>query len=545
MKATLNAETLKNSGNLHAIFNVSDLQIVDDYWINTTIYELIGNFDKLTVKSYTIDDDFNVNFEAENEPIKAEIFSHGSIVISPEMVKALIGSNGETVEIFQDRNQIVFYIDGKSRCFFDADFLDDIENKRIEKEAEEENARREWIEKQDEKYTRANIPEKPTSIILNPCEIFKGIAHCFDKHTSATIENGILTICGEKGVAYRNIGNANISTNQIRHWIKTWKAEKALQTLTQFPDGSAKLNGTIRNDLTRPQWLEWDYSRKIRRLFDIGFTVYDVENLPKFLKPLHVADKFVLTDGNIQMVFPVGTVKKSLVHFKGNTLFSVGKDAQYYMVITKEGTTDYDVIPALSIDPKGHNFPEIMMDFKVDEPFDLESAKKAPTNDASTATATNTRKDETAEQTQADATETAKEETAEQEQKKLVKIATVESSAPLATVTPSELAERPSVRASEPAPVESAPQPSDPAEPMEAPQPQPSEPSRADEPSSRAEKPFEIGTYTTKKGKVKTAIKFNTPPTPSQIEALKTAFYWEYNGTWNGSPRKLPEIFKH
>ena len=62
---------------------------------------------------------------------------------------------------------------------------------------------------------------------------------------------------------------------------------------------------------------------------------------------------------------------------------------------------------------------------------------------------------------------------------------------------------------------------------------------------SGAEKPFEIGTYTTKKGKIKTSIRFFQPPTPAQIDALKSAWYWEYNGTWNGSPRKLPEIFKH
>lgn len=82
--------------------------------------------------------------------------------------------------------------------------------------------------------------------------------------------------------------------------------------------------------------------------------------------------------------------------------------------------------------------------------------------------------------------------------------------------------------------------PSDPApaEPMEDPQPQPSEP-------SRAEKPFEIGIYTTKKGKIKTAIKFNITPRPEWIEALKKAYFWEYAGTWNGSPRKLPELFKN
>lgn len=106
--------------------------------------------------------------------------------------------------------------------------------------------------------------------------------------------------------------------------------------------------------------------------------------------------------------------------------------------------------------------------------------------------------------------------------------------------------ERPSVRASEPTPVESAPLPSDPApapaEPMESPQP-----SRAEEPSAAEPKKagWEVGTYTTKKGKIKTAIRFFQPPTPAQIEALKKAFYWEYAGTWNGSPRKLPEIFKH
>ena len=118
------------------------------------------------------------------------------------------------------------------------------------------------------------------------------------------------------------------------------------------------------------------------------------------------------------------------------------------------------------------------------------------------------------------------EQTQEEEQEKRVKIAPTGSAAPRATVPEPEPMEAPTTEA-EPEP---APTPTEP-EPME--------------PEPNAEKPFEIGTYTTKKGKIKTSIRFFQPPTPAQIDALKSAWYWEYNGTWNGSPRKLPEIFKH
>ena len=78
------------------------------------------------------------------------------------------------------------------------------------------------------------------------------------------------------------------------------------------------------------------------------------------------------------------------------------------------------------------------------------------------------------------------------------------------------------------------------------PAPAPVRPMRAIiEDEEAPEKPFEVGTYTTKKGKIKTAIRFIAPPTSAQIEALKKAYYWEYNGRWCGSPRKLPELFKH
>lgn len=186
-----------------------------------------------------------------------------------------------------------------------------------------------------------------------------------------------------------------------------------------------------------------------------------------------------------------------------------------------------------------------------------ETATKAPKIDAPENAGPNTPPTAEAPEKQAEKRETVKEETAEQEQEKRVKIAPTGSSAPLATVTPAEPAERPSVRASEPAPVESAPLATVPepenrsaaadqnghaaAEPVKT----AAEPEQVETAAADAEKPFEIGTYTTKKGKIKTSIKFFQPPTPAQIDALKTAFYWEYNGTWNGSPRKLPEIFKH
>lgn len=169
------------------------------------------------------------------------------------------------------------------------------------------------------------------------------------------------------------------------------------------------------------------------------------------------------------------------------------------------------------------------------------TAKKTPISDASTATAPNTPTVEKAEQTQAEEQETAKEETTEKPEEKRVKIAPTGSSAPLATVPEPEPENRSAAAdqnghaAAEPVKIPTPTAAAEP-EPME----EKPEPER-----SGAEKPFEIGTYTTKKGKAKTAIKFNITPLPEWIEALKRAFYWEYNGTWNGSPRKLPEIFKH
>lgn len=151
----------------------------------------------------------------------------------------------------------------------------------------------------------------------------------------------------------------------------------------------------------------------------------------------------------------------------------------------------------------------------------LESLETSAAADA----VTNTTPAAKAPETQADATETAKEETTEKpEQEKRVKIAALESSAPLATVPEPEnrsaAADQNGHAAAEPEPVETAP-------------------------ADAEKRGWKIGTYTTKKGKIKTSIRFFQPPTSAQIEALKKAFYWEYNGTWNGSPRKLPEIFKH
>lgn len=511
MKTTINAETLKSSGNLHAIFNAAELLeiIPSEYWIKTTLIELTGNFDKLTVKTYTIDDDFNINFEAEDEPIKAEILAHGSIVLSPEMLETISAHRPETIEVFQDMGSVVFCLDGKSRYFFDADFLQEIEEKRIEKEEEEEKQRKEWEEKQDERFLRAITSEKPTSAILNIPELYKGISHSIDKTTSATIENGFLYVIGQNCVSVRNIGNDAISTNNIGFFIKALKTEKGCLALTQYPDGKATLDDINYQCLTRPTWLEWDYGRKIKPLFGYDFYCHGVLNLPQILRKLRAADKIVLTNGEIKIVLPVGTLKKSLAHFKGNTLFSVGKSVRNYLVITSEGSQDFDIITALSIDPKGHDFQEIKLDFIVNE-AGTEAAKKAPKNDASTQAADDTTPTEKAPE--------------KPEQPEPVK-STEKEPEPLPQSEPQ----------SEPEP-ETAPTAAAPA---------PVRPLRAIIEDEDGEKPFEIGTYTTKKGKVKTAIRFNVTPPAEWVEALKKAYFWEYEGRWCGSPRKLPEIFKH
>ena len=237
--------------------------------------------------------------------------------------------------------------------------------------------------------------------------------------------------------------------------------------------------------------------------------------------------------------------EKALAEATQKNLLKEQKNAKEQIRKAKDGIkSDYD-----DIEKAEKEISRLAEAVKKEEAEKEEDAKKAEALKKEWGeSATNTAPTEKAPKTQAEEQETAKEETTEKpEQEKRVKFAAVESSAPLATVTtaePAEPAERPSVRASEPAPVESTHQHIDaaPAEPMEAPQP-----SRAEEPSAAEPKKagWEVGTYTTKKGKIKTAIRFFQPPTHAQIEALKSAWYWEYNGTWNGSPRKLPEIFKH
>ena len=539
MKTTINAETLKNSGNLHAIFNVADLQIVDDYWINTTIYELIGNFDKLTVKSYVIDDDFNVNFEAENEPIKAEIFSHGSIVISPEMTKFIISSNGETVEIFQDRNQIVFYIDGKSRYFFDADFLDDIENKRIEKEEQEKADREEYEREQEEKWGSVPKLESSASIIANFGTIYKGVSHMITRGSRAVIEKGVLYIEGNNGVSIRDLNEPRITTDNIINFVKSWKDCKINGVLTQFEDGTGSFNSVNRGDLYRPIRYFNQCANRLDPCYTTGLNVFYPSNLPQILSRFKADERVIIADKteSVKLVFRVGTLKKSFSHFKTArlTMCTMGRKP-YLVVIDDYNLSDMDIIFPLSVDPV--DLPVFRFDFKVNnmnKETESESAKKAPKIDASKQAATNTTPTGKAPEKQAEEQETAKEETTEKpeqekaeklETEKRVKIATVESSAPLASVPEPE---NRSAAADQNGPAAAA-----------EPEPMEEKPER-----SGAEKPFEIGTYTTKKGKIKTSIRFFQPPTPAQIEALKKAYFWEYAGTWNGSPRKLPEIFKH
>ena len=513
----------------------------------------------------------------------------------------------ENAEIFRDADKIVIYLDGQ-RVYTFADAGKDLDTlyKQAQEAYIEERENETGNIAPEEVFFNDGFDSEAE---IDFSEKFKTFSHIWDKTTgAAVIEYGHLYITSKKGIASRFFGSHNITTGPCGGWINQWKSEKGKKVFKQDRTGTAYIDGKQAAMLFRPVDLAFNAEKRIAPLFprseegEVLVFLHDAGLLAGFLRK-EKAEKY-FTVGYKEKHLPqfasfnVGTVKKALAYFtnlgEGPVLSVCRRDNVYYLIITSEtGIRDneFDIIPAKHM----NEYSVFPLDFELNT---IKPSKIAPKIDATKNTAPNTPKEEKAEQTQADATETAKEEqaTEQKEEKpeqapakitaddieKAVKEVFKPEDMEAAKKTIREAAEKlkkeaeaaknepweaklaklvTEARNPEPEPEnrsaaadQNGPTAAEPvktaAEPEPVKVPAAVRPLRAiieEEPEQEPEqeKPFEIGTYTTKKGKVKTAIKFHVTPRPEWVEALKTAFYWEYNGTWNGSPRKLPEIFKH
>lgn len=539
----------------HATFKTADFRAIADE--NTSYITLEDDRNGITACAVHVpDDSAYAPSKEELGTIPAEVFSFGKITLPPAAVELLTtgekdrgpSMQAEHTEIFRDAEKIFIYLDGARLYTFDDATT---QEEQAYKKAQEEH------EKEREDSTGEIAPEdveKPWKDVKQEIDFagaFRSFSYLWDAKTGAAcIEYGNLYITSKKGIAVRFFGNRDFTTGNIGRWVNTWKTEKAGIFEQYAETGSAWINDQKAPLLDRPHQIRFNGEKRIAPLFprndDGEVLVFSHEAAPlaRLLKKEKAGAFFSVGYKQNHLpqniAFNVGAVKKSLAYFTtkevGPVVSVCLRNGVYYLVITSDWKLldgEFDIIPAQNVT----EYSVLAFNFELNT---LKPSKIAPKIDATENTAPNTPKEEKTEQAQAGKQETAKEETTEKPeqettQEKRVKIAPTGSSAPLVTVPEPE---NRSAAADQNGPTAAEP------EPVKAPTPTAAaEPSRADEPSG-AEKPFEIGTYTTKKGKVKTAVKFNVTPRPEWVEALKKAFYWEYNGTWNGSPRKLPEIFK-
>lgn len=533
----------------HATFKTADFrEIADDSASYITLED-----DRNGVKICAVhvpDDSAYAPSKEELGTIPAEVFSFGKITLPPAAVDLLIDGESdrgpsmqaEHTEIFRDAEKIFIYLDGARLYTFD-DATTQAEQAYKKAQEEHEKEREDStgeIQQEDVEKPFENVKQE-----IDFAGVFRSFSYLWDAKTGAAcIEYGNLYITSKKGIAVRFFGNRDFTTGNISRWVNTWKTEKAGIFEQYAETGSAWINDQKAPLLDRPRQLRFNGAKRIDPLFprdeDGEVLVYTHEAAPlaRLLKKEKACAFFSVgyKQKHLQqnIAFNVGAVKKSLAYFtteEGGPVVSVClRNGVYYLVITSDWKLldgEFDIIPAQKVT----EYSVLAFNFELNT---IKHSKIAPTLDASKQGADDTTPANEATEKQAEETEQAKEETAEkteekpeekpeqEKEEKRVKIAPTGSSAPLASVPEPEPMEAPTQAAAEPEP---APTPT--------------------EPEPNTGKGWEIGIYTTKKGKIKTSIRFFQPPTPAQIDALKTAFYWEYNGTWNGSPRKLPEIFKH
>jgi len=456
----------------------------------------------------------------------ANVISHGEIILSTSDIEKLFEDPdfsprdffefvdyGEKAEICTDSRKIyVFQTVSKSYIA------------EKEEEAKREQARKEH--QIDALYPPVEKCEKVTETEIDFSEVLKTCVRIDPKKSTVFFHEGTLFVSTLGGCSIRGVGGFNLTTANFSYIIKDLRKTKGEKTLVQYPDGRATFDGHDEPFFTRPK-RQYSPVNKILALYDPE-SMYFIPAYKINLQGLKAADKFTIIDREKGLAFclQVGPLRRALKAYKEPQVAFCKCENMKYIVIGEEGCEtfgaaqeNFDILVSYA-KPEGPciNRQIVLNVFKSDyENKQEETPKKAPTLDASTPASADTTPAEKAPEKQAEGPLQGELEKQGEKQ---------EEKAP----------EKPE----QPEPVKSTEKELEPEKkPSRAEQT-----SAADEPS-RAEKPFEIGTYTTKKGKVKTAVKFNVTPRPEWIEALKTAFYWEYNGTWNGSPRKLPEIFKH